>query len=91
MKKILFSSVHFSIFILYYHIYGNGGVDVFSGQHTNALDRATRGGAPCSACYVERSDRSEEPIRPVAVQNGDDPTNAHPGGTPLGQAHVGLP
>ena len=66
-------------------------VDVFSGQHTNALDRATRGGAPCSTSYAERSDRSEEPVRPVAVQNGDNPTNAHPGGIPLGQARVGLP
>ena len=35
---------------------------------------------------MERSDRSEEPVRPVTVQNGDDPTNAHPGGTPSGQA-----
>ena len=66
-------------------------VDAFSGQHTNALDRAVRGGAPCSASCVERSDRSEGPVRPVAVQNGDDPTNARPGGTPSGQARVGLP
>ena len=66
-------------------------VDAFSGQHTNALDRAVRGGAPCSASCMERSDRSEGPVRPVAMQNGDDPTNAHPGGTPSRQARVGLP
>ena len=65
-------------------------VDAFSGQHTNALDRAVRGGAPCSASCVERSDRSEGPVRPVAVQNGDVPTNARPGGTPSGQACVEL-
>jgi hypothetical protein len=59
-------------------------VDAFSGQHTNVLDHAAQGGAPCSTSCVERSDRSEEPVRPVAVQNGDDPTNAHPGGTPSG-------
>ena len=40
---------------------------------------------------MERSDRSEGPFRPVAVQNGDDPTNARPGGNPSGQARVGLP
>ena len=67
------------------------GVDVFSDQHTNALDRAVRGEVPCSASCVERSNRSEGPVRPVAVQNGDDPTNASPGGTPSGQARVGLP
>jgi len=63
----------------------------FTGQHTIALGRAARGGAPCSTSCVEWSDRSEGPVRPVAVQNGDDPTNAHPGGTPSGQACVGLP
>jgi len=63
----------------------------FIDQHMNALDCATRGGAPCSASCVERSDRSEGPVKPVAVQNGDDPTNARPGGTPSGQTHVGLP
>ena len=57
-------------------------------QHTNTLDRAAQGGAPCSTSYVERSDRLEEPVRPVAVQNDDDPTNAHPGGTPSGQART---
>jgi len=31
------------------------------------------------------------PVRPVTVQNDDDPTNARPGGTPSGQARVGLP
>ena len=65
-------------------------VDAFSGQHTNALDGAVQRGAPCSTSCVERSDRSEGPVRPVAVQNGDDPTNARPGGTPSGQARVGL-
>ena len=40
---------------------------------------------------MERSDWSEGPVRPVAVHNGDDPTNARPGGTPSGQARVGLP
>ena len=53
----------------------------FTGQHTIALGRATQGGAPCSTSRVERSDRSEGPVKPVAVQNGDDPTNARPGGT----------
>ena len=60
----------------------------FMGQHMITLGRATRGGAPCSTSCVERSDWSG---RPVAVQNGDDPTNARPGGTPSGQARVGLP
>ena len=63
----------------------------FTGQHKIALGRAARGGAPCSTSCVERSDRSEGPVRPVAVQNDDDPTNARPGGTPSGQACVGLP
>ena len=63
----------------------------FTGQHTIALGRAARGEAPCSTSCVERSDRSGGPVRPVAVQNGDDPTNACPGGTPSGQARVGLP
>ena len=63
----------------------------FSSQHMNVLDRAARGGAPCSASCVERSDRSKGPVRPVVVQNDDDPTNARLGGTPFGQAHVGLP
>jgi len=53
----------------------------FSDQHTNALDRATREETPYSASCVERSDRSEESVRPVAVQNDDDQTNAHSGGT----------
>ena len=63
----------------------------FSSQHMNVLDRTVRGGAPCSASCVERSDRSEGPVRPVVVQNDDDPTNARPEGTPLGLARVGLP
>ena len=63
----------------------------FSSQHMNVLDRAARGGAPCSASCVERSEWSEGPVRPVAVQNDDDPTNARPEGTPSGLARVGLP
>ena len=64
----------------------------FTGQHTNTLDRAARGGGSrASGVSVERLDRSERPVRPVAVQNDDDPTNARPGGTPSGQARVGLP
>ena len=66
-------------------------VDAFSGQYTNALDRAARGGAPCSASCIGWPDRSEKLVRPVAVQNDDDPTNAHPEGTLSGQARVGLP
>ena len=61
----------------------------FTGQHMIALGRAARGGVPCSTSCVERSDRSDGPVRPVAVQNSDDPTNARPGGTPSGRARAG--
>ena len=62
----------------------------FTGQYMIALDCAARSGAPCSVSCVERSDRSEGPVRPVAVQNDDDPTNARPGGTPSGQVRASL-
>ena len=44
-------------------------VDANLGQHTNALDRAARERARCSSLYVERSDRYEESVRPVAGEN----------------------
>ena len=61
------------------------------GQHTITLERAARSDASCSA-----STRSGQ-TGLVAGQTGfagepdEDPTNARPGGTPSGQAHLGLP
>ena len=60
------------------------GVDANLGQYTNALDRAARERAQCSSPCMERSDRSKEPVRPVAGENRRRPTNANPGGTPSG-------
>jgi len=59
-------------------------VDANLGQHTNALDRAAQERARCSSPYAERSDRSKEPVRPVAGENQRRPTNTNPGGTPSG-------
>jgi len=59
-------------------------VDANLGQHTNALDRAAQERARCSSPCVERSDRSKEPVRPVAGENRRRPTNTNPGGTPSG-------
>ena len=81
LKKFAYSVSYFERLVL----------TSFTDQHTNTLDRATRGEAHCSTSCVERSDRLSGPVRPVAVQNDDDPTNVHPGGTPSGQARVGLP
>jgi len=60
-------------------------VDANLGQHTNTLDRAARERARCSSLCVERSDRSKEPVRPVAGENRRRPTNANPGGTRQGR------
>ena len=55
-------------------------VDAFRDQHTNALERATRGGARCSAYCVDRSDLFLGAVRPVtAGENGDEPMNVSPG------------
>jgi hypothetical protein len=35
-------------------------------------------------------DQCRGPVRPVAGDPGGRPTNAHPGGIPSGQAHLGL-
>ena len=60
---------------------------------------------PVDAFYVPTHDRARSrgarrsslqhllsgAVRPVAMQNGDDLTNAHPGGTLSVQTRVGLP
>ena len=58
-------------------------VDTFYGP---THDRARSRDARSSLQHLPRG-----AVRPVAVHNGDDPTNARPGGTPSGQARVGLP
>ena len=70
---------------IYYNSQAHSFHSTVSIYYLNVLDRTARGGAPCSASSVEWSDRSEGSVRPVAVQNGDDPTNASPGGTRRGK------
>ena len=61
------------------------------GQHMIALASAARSDAPCSAAaptgqtsMVDQSDQIS------SGQPNEDPKNARPEGTPLGQAHHGL-
>ena len=62
------------------------GVDVFYGPtHERARSRGARRGSLQHFLHG-----AVRPVRPVAVQNDDDSTNARPGGTPSGQARVGL-
>ena len=75
----------------FHSLLSDGIVDAFYGPtHDRARSRGARRGTLQHLC-MERSDRSGRPVRPVAVQNDDDPTNARSGGTPSGQARVGLP
>ena len=66
------------------HGFNDATVDANLGQHMNALDRAVQERARCISPYVERSDRSKGPVRPVADEKRRRPTNANPGGTPSG-------
>ena len=62
------------------------GVDVFYGPtQERARSRGVRRGSLQHLLHG-----AVRPVRPVAVQNNDDSTNDRLGGTPSGQARVGL-
>ena len=64
----------------------NPGVDVFYGPtHERARSRGAMRGSLQHLLHG-----AVRPVRPVAVQNNDDSTNDRLGGTPSGQARVGL-